>query len=77
MIVVVKMQSANRTFKKCMVRDRVFAEVDETNKKIPNGILKTTDIASVIWIGKDGVPTPMPPNDYLNEMHDNMFYNSN
>jgi hypothetical protein len=49
MIVLVE---TNSGIKKCFIRDKIFMEVDASNKKIPNGTIRSVNITNILWLSK-------------------------
>lgn len=66
MIVLVETNSGT---KKCFIRDKIFMEVNESNKKIPNGTIRTANIQNVFWI-KNSKVEKIPTADWLKLMED-------
>lgn len=50
--------------KKAFIRDKIFIEVDNNNKKIPNGTIRSSLIKNVLWLSK-GKPKNIPVTDWL------------
>jgi hypothetical protein len=76
MIAIVKMKSkgtGTKTFKKAMIRDRVFHEVDDSNKKIKDGQLNLKEIEGVISL-VDKKFTVVDTDKFLEEAHSKMFW---
>jgi hypothetical protein len=42
----------NTGTKKAFIRDKIFMEVDASNKKIPNGTIRSANIKNVLWLDK-------------------------
>jgi len=61
MIVLVETSSG---MKKAFIRDKIFMEVDNMNKKIPNGTIRTSTIKNVLWLS-NGKPKSFPVQDWL------------
>jgi hypothetical protein len=78
MIVIVKLAGNGQTkrFKKCMIRDRVFIEVDEDNRKIRGAPqLNLRDIDSVVSI-RDNTFQAVPVNEWLEEFQSTLAWGS-
>ena len=50
--------------KKCFIRDKIFMEVDTSNRKIPNGTIRTANIKNVLWL-ENGKAKKMPIADWV------------
>jgi hypothetical protein len=68
------MSGTQKRFKKCLIRDRTFHEVDDENRKIKDGQLKLTDIDSVIAL-KDKAFAAIPVKEFIETCHEKLFWN--
>ena len=71
MIVLVE---TNSGVKKCFIRDKIFMEVDQDNKKIPNGTIRTSVIQNIIWITK-GKMKKYPTTEWLKMADEKDYFN--
>ena len=63
-LVKVKSSGSTRVFKKCMIRDRTFVEIDTSCKKVSGGNLKASEVEGVISF-KEGKFQVVPTNEWL------------
>jgi len=77
MIVVGKMisDSGKKTFSKLMIRDRTFFEIDDKNKKKPDGNRKISEIEGILSL-KDGKFQVVPTQAWLEQAQNCNFWNS-
>jgi hypothetical protein len=54
----------NSGMKKLFLRDRIFSEIDTNNKKIPNGVVRSTNIQNILWLDH-GTSTKVPLAKFL------------
>jgi hypothetical protein len=76
MIVVVKIKAdGKKFFKKCVIRDRTFFEVDEHNKKISKNPIPLSEIEGVISLINNtfGVKNVT---EWLEEAQNKLFWKS-
>jgi len=75
MIVLAKLATDNgkKVFEKVMIRDRTFFEIDEINKKKPNGNRKVSEIEGVLSL-KDGKFQVVPTQAWLDQAQNNNFW---
>jgi len=71
MIVLVKQ---NGKTVKAYIRDRVFNEVNESNKKIDGAVLRSSNIESVLWL-KDGKFKELPLKEWIAMAEEADFWN--
>ena len=71
MIVLVKQ---NDKIVKTFIRDRVFNEVDDQNKKISGAVLRSSNIESVLWLQK-GKFKEIPLQEWLALAEEHEFWN--
>lgn len=77
MIVLAKMKSndGKKVFKKCLIRDRTFIEVDDECRKVSNGVVKASDVDGVISL-QGGKFQVVKTNDWLDEAQNKNFWGS-
>jgi hypothetical protein len=63
MIVLIETDSG---LKKSFIRDKIFMEVDQNNKKVQNGTIRSMNIKNVIWLSK-GKMIKKPVAEWLKE----------
>jgi hypothetical protein len=70
MIVLLK---TNSGLKKAFIRDKIFMEVDTSNKKVQNGTIRSMNIQSVIWLSK-GKMVEKPVAEWLKEAEEHEMW---
>jgi hypothetical protein len=70
MIVLLETNSGT---KKSYIRDKIFMEVDQTNKKVPNGTIRSANIKNVLWLSK-GKFTKVPVADWLKKAEESDMF---
>jgi hypothetical protein len=77
MIVIGKMLTSDgkKKFEKLMIRDRTFFQIDEKNKKVPDGNRKISEIEGVLSL-KDGKFQVVPTAAWLEQAQSANFWGS-